>query len=79
MFSSGGVIRTTVLVNGFVRGVRRLERTRGGAALVVEAFGPLPGEACDALADEGGELLRFAAPDRSVHDIRFRRVDQRVD
>jgi hypothetical protein len=71
VFSSGGVIRATVLVDGFVQGRWRLERTGTAAALVVEPFGPLPRRARSALAEEGQGLLQLLAADCSTHDVRF--------
>jgi Winged helix DNA-binding domain len=54
-----------------VQGRWRLDRTRTAATLVVEPFGPLPGRARSALAEEGAELLQLLAADCSTHDVRF--------
>ncbi|MER0443381.1 winged helix DNA-binding domain-containing protein [Streptomyces sp. Edi4] len=72
VFTRNGLIKSTFLVDGFVRGVWRLEQHRSAATLVLEAFdGPLAKSERTALAEEGARLLRFAAADADVHDIRF--------
>jgi hypothetical protein len=59
------------LLDGFVRGTWTLERKKDAATLVVEPFTPLHARDRDALAEEGAKLLRFAAGDGDVHDVRF--------
>jgi Winged helix DNA-binding domain len=71
MFTRNGIFPGTVLVDGFVVGMWRLARSRGGAALVIEMFEPVGDRDRDAIVTEGGHLLAFAAPDAPVHDIRF--------
>jgi Winged helix DNA-binding domain len=71
MFTRNGIFPGTVLVDGFVAGMWRLARSRGGAALVIEMFEPAGDRDRDAIVAEGGHLLAFAAPDAPAHDIRF--------
>jgi hypothetical protein len=71
VFTSGGVIRATVLVDGFVRGRWRVDRTGTTAALVIQPFDQLPVRTRTALVEEGQRLLRLVAADRPTHDIRF--------
>ena len=71
VFTSNGLIRATVLVDGFVWGTWRIERRPGTATLVVEGFGALAAADRDALAEEGERLLAFAAPDVPGHDLRL--------
>jgi len=71
MFTRNGIFPGTVLVDGFVVGMWRLARSRGGAALVIEMFEPVRDRDRDAIVAEGGRLLAFAAPDAPAHDIRF--------
>jgi hypothetical protein len=71
MFTRNGIFPGTVLVDGFVVGMWRLARSRGGAALVIEMFAPVAKRDRDAIVAEGGHLLAFAAPDAPAHDIRF--------
>jgi Winged helix DNA-binding domain len=72
-----GVIPATVLIDGFVSGMWRLERGRDAATLTIELFGPQspqsprsPQPVRDALAAEAGRVLAFGAPG-TVHHVRF--------
>jgi hypothetical protein len=75
-----GVIPGTVLIDGFVSGMWRLERGRAAATLTIELFGPDnppsrerppgPSSVRDALAAEAGRVLAFGAPG-VPHHIRF--------
>jgi hypothetical protein len=58
-----------VLLDGFVCGTWKLERTREKATLVIELFKPLMDEDRDALAEEGSRLLTFAASNSKTHAI----------
>jgi hypothetical protein len=66
----GSMVYPTVLVDGVVAGVWRIERADGGANLVVEEFAPVSGGARAALAEEGARLLGWAAGGQA-HDVRF--------
>ena len=70
-------IHGSVLHDGFVRGVWRLEqdRTSGAATLVVSHARPLTKRAQASLAAEGRRLLRFVAADADDHDVRFVAID----
>src|SRR5215207_6902164 len=57
--SKNGMVPATVLVDGFVRGTWKTERTRGKATLVIEPFEPRARKDRDALAQEGERLIRF--------------------
>ena len=59
--SKNGMVPATVLVDGFVRGTWKTERTRGRATLVIELFEHLAKKDRDALAAEGERLIRFGA------------------
>jgi hypothetical protein len=69
-----GVIPGTVLIDGFVTGMWRLERARDTATLTIELFGPQrppgPEPVRDALAAEAGRVLAFGAPGMT-HHVRF--------
>jgi hypothetical protein len=71
--SRNGMVPATFLVDGFVRGTWKTERTRGRATLVIEPFEALSGNDRDALAEEGERLLRFMAEPEGVEtfEIRF--------
>jgi Winged helix DNA-binding domain len=71
LFTRNGIFPGTVLIDGFVLGMWRIVRTRDAAALVIELFEPVAGRVRDAVTDEGGRLLAFAAPNAPAHDIRF--------
>ncbi len=61
---------STFLVDGFVAGTWRLERSPGAATLVIVPVIRLSTSERSALTDEGAALLRFAASDAATHDIR---------
>ena len=71
MSTPNGVFPGTVLVDGFAAGMWKITRSRAAATLTVELFGPLGPRERNAVTDEGGRLLAFAAPDAPAHDIRF--------
>jgi hypothetical protein len=58
-----------VLVDGFVRGTWKTERSRGKASLEIKPFEPLTKEDRDALAEEGERLIRFTGAES--YEIRF--------
>ncbi|RVU16108.1 winged helix DNA-binding domain-containing protein [Streptomyces antnestii] len=71
VFTRNGLIKPTFLVDGFVRGMWRIEQKRKEAVLVMEPFGPLARKDRDALAEEAGALLAFAAASATSRDVRF--------
>ncbi|MBP1990561.1 winged helix DNA-binding domain-containing protein [Paenibacillus eucommiae] len=72
VFTINGIIRATILVDGFVRGIWRIERQRSSATLIIEPFEPLSQQEIHALSEEGSRLLNFAADDASTHDIQIK-------
>jgi hypothetical protein len=74
IYTVNGVIPGTVLIDGFVTGMWRLDRARKTATLTIELFGPEsargPRSARDTLAAEAGRVLAFTAPG-TTHHIRF--------
>jgi hypothetical protein len=62
VFTVNGIIRATILVDGFVGGMWRIEQKAGTATLLIEPFSPLGGENRNALEEEGARLLSFAVP-----------------
>ena len=71
VFLSAGRVRATFLVDGFVHGAWRIERTGGAARLVIEPFAPLSGEARDALLEEGERLVRFVEDGAADFAVEF--------
>ena len=71
--SRNGMVPATVLVDGFVRGTWKTERTRGKVTLVIEPFEPLPKMDRDALAAEGERLIGFLAEPEGAEgfEVRF--------
>lgn len=71
VFLSAARVRATFLVDGFVAGTWRTERSKRSAALVIEPFRPLEPATSAALAEEGERLLRFIEDDAPAYDLRF--------
>jgi hypothetical protein len=60
-----------VLIDGFVLGSWKITRAGAAAVLTVELFSPAAAADRDAVLEEGGRLLAFAAPGAAEHDVRF--------
>ncbi|MGQ0841792.1 winged helix DNA-binding domain-containing protein [Actinokineospora sp.] len=60
--SGNGIVRATILVDGRVRGMWRVDRTRDTATLVIEPFTALSTTDTEALAAEGHRLLAATDP-----------------
>jgi winged helix DNA-binding protein len=60
-----------VLLDGFVQGRWKKERTRGKATLLIAPFEPLAKKDRDALAKEGERLVRFVGKGAEVFEVRF--------
>ena len=70
--SKNGMVPATFLIGGFARGLWKMERTRGKAALSIEPFESLSRDERDALVEEGERLLRFAASGGAgTFEVRF--------
>ena len=72
LFAGAGLMRGTLLIDGFVGGRWRIERRRNTASLVIETFERVLAAGRAPIADEGERLLRFFVPDAD-HDVRFGR------
>ena len=73
LYTVNGVIPGTVLVDGFVAGMWRLDRKRADGTVTIEMFGPVRrGNAAqrDALTAEAERVLAFGAPG-AAHRVRF--------
>ena len=71
LYGRNGVFPGTVLVNGFVVGLWRVARSAGAVTLTVEPFGKIGARDREAITDEAGRMLAFAAPAGAARDIRF--------
>jgi hypothetical protein len=61
VFLSAARVRATVLIDGFVRGVWKIEKNKKAAVLQIEPFEPLSREDRDTLHEDGERLVRFVA------------------
>ncbi len=71
VFLSAARVRATFLLDGFVRGTWKIEKSRGSATLLIEPFDPLPEEARDALLKEGKRLVRFIEDGAKEFEVRL--------
>jgi hypothetical protein len=72
MFTRNGIFPGTVLIDGFVAGMWRIDRARDAVTLIVEMFRDrVSAGDRDAITAEGLRMLAFAAPDIPAHDVRF--------
>ncbi len=71
IFLPAGWVRATFLIDGFVRGTWKIERTSNIAKLIIEPFEPLSDEAQDALIEEGERLIRFVEDSAETFEIQL--------
>jgi len=73
VFLSAARVRATFLIDGFVRGAWKVEKTRRTATLVIEPFESLSRGDRDSLGEEGERLVRFLAEPQGAEtfDVRF--------
>jgi hypothetical protein len=64
-------VAATILVDGFVGGVWKIEKTKTAATLVIEPFGKLNKKDRAALSEEGERLVRFIEAEAKSFDLRF--------
>ncbi|RUS45237.1 winged helix DNA-binding domain-containing protein [Cohnella sp. AR92] len=69
VFTVNGIIRPTILIDGYVAGTWSLKRERGRTVLDVAAFVKLSPEEKEALHREGSRLLRFAAAETLTQEV----------
>jgi hypothetical protein len=73
VFLSAARVRATFLIDGFVRGAWKVDKTRRAATLVIEPFERLSRGDRTALSEEGERLVRFLAKPQGAEtfDVRF--------
>ena len=71
VFLSAARVRATFLLDGFVSGTWKIEKTKGAATLLIEPFEPLPEAARDALLEEGERLTRFVEDDAEAFEVQL--------
>lgn len=71
IFTRNGLVAATVLIDGFVAGVWKLQRERDTATISIDTFKrPKPADRA-ALQHEAERCLRVAAPGYSRHEVRL--------
>lgn len=71
VFTNNGIIRSVILVDGFVSGLWKLNRGSGTMTLTIEPFIQLSSQEKEELAVEGSQLIKFAVGDDYTHKIEF--------
>jgi hypothetical protein len=71
IFLAGLRVRAAILVDGYVAGAWKIEKTKGAATLVIEPFEPLTHPDRDALIEEAERLVRFVEGNAKAFDVRF--------
>jgi hypothetical protein len=73
VFLSAARVRATILIDGFVRGAWKVEKTRRAATLIIEPFERLSRGDRASLSEEGERLVRFLAEPTGAEtfDVRF--------
>lgn len=71
VFLTAGRVRATILLDGFVAGVWKIEKSRNMATLVIEPFERLSRQDRDYLTEEGEKLVRFVGDDVKAHSVRL--------
>jgi hypothetical protein len=69
VFTNNGLIRATVLVDGFVAGRWRIDEKRGTATLTIELFAALTRSQRTQVTEEGERLLAFAAAQSTTREV----------
>ncbi len=71
VFLPGLRVRSTFLVDGFVRGGWKIEKSKGIATMVIEPFDSLTKQNRAALGEEAERLVRFVEGDAKGYEVRF--------
>lgn len=71
VFTKNGIIKSTLLINGFVSGIWKVQRGKGSVQLIVEPFKKIPSIELNALKEEGNRLLDFIAGNGTTREILF--------
>ena len=75
VFLSAGRVLSTILVDGFVAGVWKIETTKSHAILRINPFVVLSDSQREALITEGERLIRFVADSAQTISVEFSQVD----
>ncbi|GGJ50909.1 winged helix DNA-binding domain-containing protein [Deinococcus roseus] len=69
VFTSNGIIRATVLIDGFVQGIWKVQQNKKRASLQIEMFQTIAAADQDLLQEEGQKLLHWMTPDAEKHEL----------
>jgi hypothetical protein len=69
LLGGGGLLMGNLLLDGFVAARWKIASVRDEAILTIEPFEKLRKKDRVAVAEEGGRLVRFLAPDAAGHDV----------
>jgi len=64
-------VAATILVDGFVRGAWKIEKTKNAATLLIEPFDKLTRQDRAALIEEGERLIRFVEEEAKSFEVRI--------
>lgn len=78
VFPGNSMVLPTFLVDGFVCGVWKIERTTTGARLAIQPFEPLADKARQELREEGERLMHWAREKVTNFEIAFVEYDGKV-
>ena len=71
MIRKNGDVLPTFLIDGFVAGSWRVKRMTKVAALLLDAFEPVPRGWKRELLEEGERLLGFLEPDAPAYEVKI--------
>lgn len=69
IFTQNGLVRPTVLVDGFAAGIAAITRTKSDAILSIDLFHDVPPALREEIEAEGLRLLAFAEPDATAATV----------
>ncbi|MGG1554649.1 winged helix DNA-binding domain-containing protein [Paenibacillus ferrarius] len=69
IFTSNGIVRPTILIDGYVAGTWKLHRERGKTVVVADMFGKIAQAELAALQEEGEGLLHFIGAEAKASEI----------
>lgn len=71
VFTKNGIIRPTILIDGFVSGIWKVEKDKGTLRLIIELFKKISNEEQKALKEEANRLLDFMEDKKWPRQIMF--------
>jgi hypothetical protein len=71
VFTNNGIIKPTLLIDGFVSGIWSIKKEKGTVKLMIELFHKIRTEDRNALMEEGVQLLDFITDGKNIGEISF--------